>query len=266
MERKKVRTKPEKNSNQKRIHKNFTGVQNTARMTVDIEINSAKDIDLLKDRHPDDIDRLNLFIYTSISLKFIQKLKNLKGLLISGSVKDLSPISHCKSLKELSISCKGAVNSLDFLPELSLESLKLEGFTSKNRNLVIPDLPSLKNIEIAAVSAINDLTFLADFSAIERISLFDLNVQKLFGFSTLKLLKELRLVNMFHLKDLSELATINSIDRIYIHEFYVNKKIRNDKKAALLKIMPDLKQVGNIELNINNEKFSKEALLQELSK
>ncbi|NML37951.1 hypothetical protein HHL17_12170 [Chitinophaga sp. G-6-1-13] len=235
-------------------------------MTVDIEINSAKDTEHLKAQNMDDIDRLNLYIYTNISLKFIQNLKNLKSLLIAGSVKDLSPISHCKSIKELTISSKGAINTLDFLQELSLESLKLEGFTSKSENLVIPDLPSLRNMEIAAVSAINDLAFLGDFSAIERISLFELNSPKLFDFSKLKQLKELRLINMFHLKDLSELATINSIDKIYIQEFYVNRKIRNHKKEALLKIIPDLKQADIIELNINNEKFNREALLQELNK
>lgn len=235
-------------------------------MTVDIEINSAKDLDVLKTQSIDEIDRLNLYVYSNISLKFLQNFRNLKSLLIAGSVKDLSPISHCKSIKALTISSKGAINTLDFIQELSLESLKLEGFTSKIESLTIPNLPSLRNIEIAAVSKINDLAFLGDFSTIERISLFELNSKKLFDFSKLKQLKELRLINMFHLTELSELATINNIEKIYIHEFYINRKIRKDKKEALLKVIQDLKQIGVIELNINNEKFSKEELLNELNK
>lgn len=235
-------------------------------MTIDIEINSAKDLDVLKTHPVDEIDKLNLYIYSSVSLKFLHQLKHLKSLMVSGAVKDLSPISQCTSLEELMISCKGAVNTLDFIQDLSLVSLKLEGFTSKIDNLVVPYLPSLKNIEIAAVSKINDLAFLGGFSNIERIVLFELNSKALFDFSALNQLKELRLTNMFHLKGLSELASIKHLERLYIHEFYINKKIKQDKKAALLKVMPDLKQVDTIELTINREKFDKAALLSELGK
>ncbi|MBC9929975.1 hypothetical protein [Chitinophaga qingshengii] len=235
-------------------------------MTVDIEINSAKDIDVLKTHPIDEIDRLNLYIYSSISLKFLQQLKHLKSLMVSGAVKDLSPISQCTSLEELTISCKGAINTLDFIRDLSLVSLRLEGFTSKIDNLTVPYLPSLKNIEISAVSKINDLAFLGGFSNIERIVLFELNSTALFDFSALNRLKELRLTNMFHLKDLSELVTIKQLDKLCLHEFYINKKIKHDKKAALLKVMPDLKQVDAIELSINSEKFDKAALLHELNK
>lgn len=231
-------------------------------MTVDIEINSAKDIDVLKTYNTDEIDTLNLYIYTSISLKFISKLTNLKSLLIAGSVKDLSPVSQCKSLTALMISNKGAVNTLDFLQELSLETLKLESFTSKIDHLAFPVLPSLRHIEISGVAKINDLAFLEDFSAIEKLFLFELNARQLLDFSTLKQLKELRLTNMFHLKDLSALVTVNPPAKIYIRDFYINKKIKNDKKAALLKVLPELKQLDTIELSINQEKFSKEDLLR----
>ncbi|SKA41949.1 hypothetical protein SAMN04488128_105554 [Chitinophaga eiseniae] len=230
-------------------------------MMVDIEINSAKDMDVLKTYNTDEIDTLNLYIYASVSLKFIPKLKNLKSLLIAGSVKDLSPVSQCKSLTTLMISNKGAVNTLDFLQELSLETLKLESFTSKIDHLTFPVLPSLRNVEISGVAKINDLAFLEDFSAIEKISLFELNAQRLFDFSTLHQLKELRLTNMFHLKALSELATVNAPAKIYIREFYINRKIKNDKKEALLKVLPELKQLDVIELSINQEKFSKDDLL-----
>lgn len=234
-------------------------------MTVDIEINSAQDADFLKTQNTDEIDRLNLFIYAGISLKFLPKLRNLKSLLIAGSVKDLSPVSQCKSITELTISTKGAINTLDFLQELPLETLKLEGFTSKAENLTVPVLPSLKSIALSGVVKMNDLAFLGDFSAIEKIGLFELNAQKLFDFSTLERLKELRLTNMFHLKNLSELATVNPLAKIYIREFYINKKIRNDKKEALLKVLPQLKQLDVIELSINEDKFSKEDLLRMLN-
>lgn len=235
-------------------------------MTLDIEINSAQDADFLKTENTDEIDGLNLFIYTSISLKFLPKLKNLKSLLIAGSVKDLSPVSQCKSITGLTISTKGAINTLDFLQELPLETLKLEGFTSKNNNLAVPVLPSLKNIALSGVVKMTDLAFLGDFPAIEKIDLFQLNAQKLLDFSTLKQLKVLRLTNMFHLKNLSELATVNPLAKIYIREFYINKKIRNDKKEALLKVLPQLRQLDVIELSINDDKFSKEDLLVALDR
>ncbi|QJB29956.1 hypothetical protein HF329_00980 [Chitinophaga oryzae] len=231
-------------------------------MTVDIEVNSAKDIDALKTHNTDDIDTLNLYIYTSVSLKFISKLKNLKSLLIAGSVKDYSPLSQCKSMTALTISTKGTVNTLDFLQELSLETLKLEGFTSKTENLTFPVLPSLRNVEISGVAKINDLAFLEDFSAMEKLSLFELSTRRLLNFSPLKQMRELRLTNMFHLQGLSELATINPSAKIYIREFFINRKIKNDKKEALLKVLPELKHLDTIELSINQEKFSKEDLLR----
>lgn len=40
-------------------------------MELAIEINSAKDLDILKDQPIEQIEKLELFFYTSISLKFI---------------------------------------------------------------------------------------------------------------------------------------------------------------------------------------------------
>ncbi|WP_104383071.1 hypothetical protein [Sphingobacterium sp. HMA12] len=235
-------------------------------MELTIEINSAKDLDFLKDQPIDQIEKLELFFYTNISLKFIEKIRNLRCLSIAGSVKDLSPLANCQSLQLLSISNRGAVNTLDFVQGMELVSLRLEGFTSKIDHLSVPHLPSLRNLEISSVSKMGDLSFLRDFSGLERIALFELNSKKLFDFAKLDQLSELRLTNMFQLKDLAELKTIPKLKTLYIHEFYINRKIKVDKKAELLKIVADLNQIDEIVLTINGESSRKVELLAELKK
>ncbi|WP_286859687.1 MULTISPECIES: hypothetical protein [Sphingobacterium] len=235
-------------------------------MELAIEINSAKDLDILKEQPIEQIEKLELFFYTSISLKFIEKITNLQHLSIAGSIKDLSPLANCKSLKQMFISTKGAVNTLDFVEELELESLRLEGFTSKSDHLTIPHLPSLRNLEISSVSKMGDLSFLRDFSGLERIALFELNSKKLIDFAKLDQLVELRLTNMFQLKDLADLKTIPKLNTLYIHEFFINKKIKIDRKNELLKIVADLKQIDEIVLTINGESFRRAELLAELKK
>lgn len=235
-------------------------------MELAIEINSAKDLDILKDQPVDQIEKLELFFFTSISLKFIEKIKNLQHLSIAGTVKDLSPLAHCKSLRLLSLSNRGAVNTLDFVQGLELESLRLEGFTSKCENLIIPHLRSLRNLEISSVSKMGDLSFLRDFSGLERIALFELNSKKLFDFGKLDQLGELRLTNMFQLNDLADLKTITKLNTLYIHDFFINKKINVDRKNELLKIVTDLKQINEIVLTINGENYRRPELLAELKK
>ncbi|MGE8241755.1 MAG: hypothetical protein ACN6PD_03525, partial [Sphingobacterium sp.] len=192
----------------------------------------------------------------------IEKIRNLRSVLIAGSVKDLSPLANCKSLKQLFISMKGAVNTLDFVQGMGLESLRLESFTSKSDHLVIPHLPSLQNLEISSVSKMGDLSFLHDFSGLKRIALFELNSKKLVDFAKLDQLGELRLTNMFQLKDLTDLKTITKLNALYIHEFFINKKIKNE----LLKIIADLKQIDEIILTINGESYRRAELLAELKK
>lgn len=233
-------------------------------MELAIEINSAKDLDVLNDQPIDQIEKLELFFYTNISLKFIEKIRNLRSVLIAGSVKDLSPLANCKSLKQLFISTRGAVNTLDFVQELELESLRLESFTSKSDHLIIPHLPSLQNLEISSVSKMGDLSFLHDFSGLKRIALFELNSKKLVDFAKFDQLGELRLTNMFQLKDLAELKTIPKLNTLYIHEFFINKKIKIDRKNELLKIIADLEQIDEIILTINGESYRRAELLAEL--
>ena len=190
----------------------------------------------------------------------------MRSVLIAGSVKDLSPLANCKSLKQLFISMKGTVNTLDFVQGMGLESLRLESFTSKSDHLVIPHLPSLQNLEISSVSKMGDLSFLHDFSGLKRIALFELNSKKLVDFAKLDQLGELRLTNMFHLKDLADLKTITKLNALYIHEFFINKKIKIDRKNELLKIIADLKQIDEIILTINGESYRRAELLAELKK
>ena len=56
-------------------------------------------------------------------------------------------------------------------------------------------------------------------------------------------------------KDLAELKTIPKLNTLYIHEFFINKKIKIDRKNELLKIIADLKQIDEIILTINGESY-----------
>ncbi|MNI65606.1 hypothetical protein D3C73_1211200 [compost metagenome] len=100
----------------------------------------------------------------------------------------------------------------------------------------------------------------------KRIALFELNSKKLVDFAKLDQLGELRLTNMFYLKDLADLKTITKLNTLYIHEFFINKKIKIDRKNELLKIIADLKQIDEIILTINGESYRRAELLAELKK
>ncbi|RKO70947.1 hypothetical protein D7322_14845 [Sphingobacterium puteale] len=67
-------------------------------------------------------------------------------------------------------------------------------------------------------------------------------------------------------KDLAELKTIPKLNTLYIHEFFINKKIKIDRKNELLKIIADLKQIDEIILTINGESYIRTELLAELKK
>lgn len=67
-------------------------------------------------------------------------------------------------------------------------------------------------------------------------------------------------------KHLAELKTIPKLNTLYIHEFFINKKIKIDRKNELLKIIADLKQIDEIILTINGESYIRTELLAELKK
>lgn len=221
---------------------------------LEIEVlDGAKDLEILESTDLNKIDDLSLFIFKPVSVRFLKKFKNLKKLMISGSVKDLSPVGDCTSLDTLYLS--GPVDRLDFIQSLSIKTLKLEGIKSKVDILVIPNIGSLENIVISSVSKIVDLSFLADFVDLKTISLFELKSKKLFDFSRLKKLKQISLTNMFHLQSLEELKSIQNLETLDIHHFFVNRKMKIDIKSELLKVVDDLKNIKKIRLKINEEEY-----------
>ncbi|WP_300674578.1 hypothetical protein [Soonwooa sp.] len=227
---------------------------------LEIEINDAKDIQFLKDKNLDEVEDLHLHIYKLISLRFIKNFKNLKSLLVGGSVKDYAPISDCISLESLYISTSGAINDLDFIKPLSIKDLRLESFRTKSKDFSIPNLESMESLEISSVSAIVNLDFLEDFTSLKRLSLFNLQSKELFDFSKLKNLEVLELTNMFHLKNFQDLKSLQQLEDLRIHQFYINRQIKIDVKKELLKVISDLENVKSISLTINDERYNKDDL------
>lgn len=222
---------------------------------LEIEIlNGAKDLDLLKGKTLTEIEDLSLIIFKPVSLKFLRDFKNLKRLMVAGSVKDYSPIGDCLALEILHLS-GGTIDDLDFIKPLSIHTLTLEGNKSKGDVLIVPNLASLENIHLTQVGSIVDLSFLSDFVGLKCIHLFDLKPDQLFDFSKLKNLEKLYLTNMFHLKELSHLKSIPALQLLYIHQFFVNRKVKIDVKAALLKIAPALTTIETIKLKINEDEY-----------
>jgi hypothetical protein len=222
---------------------------------LEIEIsNGAKDLDILEGKVLSDIEDLSLIIFKPVSLKFLRDLKNLKRLMVAGNVKDYSPIAGCSSLENLYLS-GGIIDELDFITPLSIHTLTLEGNNSKGDTLVIPNLTSLENIHITQVGSIADLSFLSEFAGLKRIDLFNLKSSQLFDFSHLRQLEQLHLTNMFHLKELSHLTSIPALQLLFIHQFFINRKVKTDVKAALLKVAPLLTAIDTIKLRINEDEY-----------
>ncbi|MFB9077944.1 hypothetical protein ACFFLS_04660 [Flavobacterium procerum] len=220
---------------------------------LEIEINGAKDIAFLKNSNLDDIEDLSLLIYTPVSLRFLKNFKNLKRLLIAGSIKDYSPVSGCTTLETLHISTSGAIDNLDFIKPLSIKTLELECFRTKAKPFIIPNLETIESLSISSVSAIADLSFLSEFTNLEKLFLFEQQSKVLFGFTKLKKLEVLHLTNMFHLKNFQELKTIPQLETLNIHQFYINRKIKTDAKAELMKIIADLTNIKTIRITINGD-------------
>ena len=229
---------------------------------LEIEINDAKDIENLKNINLDEIEDLSLYFYKPISLRFVKNFKNLKRLLISGSIKDYTPISSCATLKILYISTSGAIDNLDFIKYLSIKNLTLESFRTKSNNFSIPNLETIETLNISLVSAIVDLSFLADFPNLKNLFLFELQSKVLFDFTKLKKLEVLTLTNMFHLKNLQELKTIQKLEELTVHQFYINRKIKTDMKSELLKIIDELQNIKSVRLIINSDSYDKNELIQ----
>jgi hypothetical protein len=222
---------------------------------LEIEIsNGAKDLDLLKGKALAEIEDLSLIIFKPVSLKFLRDFKNLKRLMVAGSVKDYSPIADCSSLEILHLS-GGTIDELDFIKPLSIHTLTLEVNKSKGDTLIVPHLPALENIHITQVASIVDLSFLSDFVGLKHIALFHLKSDRLFDFSKLEKLEQLYLTNMFNLKELSHLKSIRALQLLYIHQFFINRKVKIDVKAALLKIAPALTGIETIKLKINEDEY-----------
>lgn len=222
---------------------------------LEIEIsNGAKDLDILKGKSLAEIEDLSLIIFKPVSLKFLREFKNLKRLMVAGSVKDYSPIADCSALEILHLS-GGTIDKLDFIKPLSINTLMLEVNKSKQDILVIPNLTSLENIHLTQVEGMVDLSFFSDFAGLKRIDLFHLKSDQLFDFSRLKKLEQLSLTNMFNLKELSHLKSIPALKLLYIHQFFINRKVKIDVKALLLKIAPALTTIETIKLKINEDEY-----------
>ncbi|SEW52769.1 hypothetical protein [Chitinophaga arvensicola] len=222
---------------------------------LEIEISTgAKDLEVLKGKDLTIIEELSLILFKPLSLKFLKDFTHLKKLMISGTVKDYSPLAGCDTLEILHLS-GGTIDELDFIRTLSIHTLILEASKSRVDTLVIPNLTSLENIRISEVGSMADLSFLSDFSSLKSIALFHLKSEQLFEGSALHQLERLYLTNMFNLKDLSRLKSFPSLQLLYIHQFFVNRKVKIDAKAALFKIAPELKNIDTIRLKINEEEY-----------
>lgn len=231
-------------------------------LELSIEINGRKDIENLKNINLDEIEDLYLYIYTPISLSFLKKFNNLKKLLIGGHVKDYTPVTSCKYLEFLHISTSGAIDNLDFIKNLSIKTLELESFRTKNKDFYIPNIKTLEILNISSVSAIINLEFLSDFTSLKNITLFQLQSKIMFDCTKLEQLETLRLINMFHLRDFQELKTIQKLENLTIHQFYINRIIKTDPKSELVKIISDLKKITTIKLIINDQILYKDDLLK----
>lgn len=229
---------------------------------LEVEINDAKDIENLKNINLDEIEDLSLYIYKPISLRFLKNFKKLKRLLVSGSIKDYTPISSCATLDILYISTSGAIDNLDFIKSLTIKNLTLESFRTKSNNFSIPNLETIETLNISSVSAIADLSFLTEFTNLKNLSLFELQSKVLFDFTKLKNLKVLNLTNMFHLTNLLELKTIQRLEDLTVHQFYINRKIKTDVKSELLKVIDELQNIKSVKLIINSDSYDKNELLQ----
>lgn len=229
---------------------------------LEIEINDAKDIENLKNINLCGVEDLSLYFYKPISLRFLKNFKNLKRLLVSGSIKDYTPISSCATLESLCISTSGAIDNLDFIKNLFIKNLMLESFRTKSNSFSIPNLETIETLNISSVTAIVDLSFLADFINLKNLSLFELQSKVLFDFTKLKNLKVLNLTNMFHLENLQELKTIQKLEDLTVHQFYINRKIKTDMKSELLKIIAELQNTNSVKLIINSDSYGKNELIQ----
>lgn len=52
-----------------------------------------------------------------------------------------------------------------------------------------------------------------------------------------------------------EIKSMATLRLLYIHQFFINRKIKIDVKALLLKVAPELKNIETIKLKINNDEY-----------
>lgn len=186
-------------------------------MVTYIEINEAKDLECLKNIDVQNVEKLNLSIHKPISLKFLKDFKNLKELVVAGSLKNHTPIALCTNLESLGI-IGTTIDSLDFICDLSLKWLALEDIKSKVERLEIPNLPTIEYLGLRKVSKIHDLDFLAEFMFLRHLTFGELKSTHLFSFSKLEKLETLHLYKMKHLTNISELETAKNLKELIIME------------------------------------------------
>jgi hypothetical protein len=232
--------------------------------TLEIEVyDGVKDVSFIENIDLDKIEHLLIILHKSISIKFLNKFKNLKELVLGGSIKDYAPVSNCLSLERLCISSRGKIDNLDFIKQLYIKELSLEGIRPGVDNLIIPNVKTIEDISISNVSKMTDLDFLSDFTQLKTLSLFEFKAKKLFDFSKMKNLTKLSIINMFHLINFEELKTIKNLDKLYLKYFYINRKTKIDIVIdEITKMIKEIKHIKEIIIDDNGKIYDKEMLLK----
>lgn len=160
-----------------------------------------------------------------LDISFIEKLKLLTEISLTGSFFEIDPLSSCNELTTIYLST--TINSFSFFNPLNkIEKLNIDNCIATNDFSPL-NKPTLSNLSITSIKMLENVNVLADFENLDSLRLDASRVEKLPDLTKLRNLKKLELGYMKVWENPEILQTLPRLETLQLNE--INTKLKPEQ-------------------------------------
>jgi hypothetical protein len=157
-----------------------------------------------------------------LDISFIEGLDALDTLHVSGRIRTLAPIAHCRKLKTLYLSTN--IKDFAFIKQLDeIETLTIDSCVAPH-DFGFLNKPGLKILRLVGIKMLENVDSLSDFQYLEALQLCAKRIKKLPDMRALCRLRYLALQGLKQWENPEVLQTIPSLEKLNLEE--INTKLK----------------------------------------
>ncbi|MCM1251953.1 MAG: hypothetical protein NC321_03965 [Clostridium sp.] len=195
---------------------------------LDIYISEEVEVDLSPLKNLMELEKLNIFIYGTVDLSFLENMSQLRELYIQVSNEpiDLSPLGSLVRLRKLEMTAiLASSQDVSFLKNMNqLKEISIWKWCELEDLSVFSNMPYLQELIVSYVEDV-DLNYLSECKNLERLKIIGGNIRNAKGLTDLVHLESLYLYDnswdieksAFDLDSLSKMIGLKTIDLAYIN-------------------------------------------------